>query len=414
MGRINRILDVCGFCLFCQSLNNTAQEVECNEGCPSSMSEARANPAERGHVLLQVHATSRTLFSSRPTAAKSATLEIDRNSLPQTAESRNLFSAEAPAALSAQLGISREVLPEDLRELGIELAGSEMHLDELVWNSRLEHVVYAGVPLMLRMVTGDFSNGTLVEEGSGHHHLYGLDRLEQLRKKPPEQDRINMIDLGGNYGAVSIAAFKLYPDSVRAVTVEPIPSTYFFLRWNMWLNGVPALEQHDLTTDKSVKTGVLALNQGVVRNTGDLIDFCYTPPLTMNAMICSCLNADIAANAQRRQVPGITMETLVNLFGSSPITLAKVDCEGCEFSTLPAVRDIIAEDPDRFRRLAGELHFPSRDIEDVACRFDMGQFFVRLCATPNSLVEGMPLSCDEHPVSCAHLDPNANNECFVG
>mmetsp|Transcript_38996 Transcript_38996/g.64229 ORF Transcript_38996/g.64229 Transcript_38996/m.64229 type:complete len:383 (-) Transcript_38996:7-1155(-) len=329
------------------------------------------------------------------------------------AGSRILVPGPSSAAATPEQGMARDILPEELRQLGVELLGSEMNLDELVFNSRLENIQYAGIHMLLRMVNGDYSNSTLLDEGSPDH-LYGLDKLEEVRDRHPKQSGINMLDLGSNYGAVSIAAFKLYPDILRAVAVEPIPSTFFFLRWNMWLNGVPALEVQDVEKPHSGKTGILAINKGVVAKSDDLIDFCYTPPLTMNALICSCLDENLRSSAQQRQVQGITMRHLVDLFGSSPITVAKVDCEGCEFSSLPAVRDIIAEDPDRIRRLVGELHYPSRDVEDVACKFDQGRFFVRLCATQKSPVEGMDLSCGEQPVACAHPAENPHYDCFLG
>lgn len=386
MGRSDKVLLACVFSVVLHVAKIAAEDARLNSTCQLTSRPRVDGLAEGGQALLQVQAYSPT---------------------------RTVVPGLSNAATTPEQGIARDILPEELRQLGVDLLGSEAKLDELVFNSRLEHIEYVGIHLLLRMVNGDYSNSTLVDEGSSNH-LYGLDRLKEVHDRHPKQSGINMIDIGSNYGAVSIAAFKMYPRMLRAVAVEPIPSTFFFLRWNMWLNGVPALEVHDVQKPQLGKTGILAFNRGVVANTGDLVDFCYTPPLTMNALMCSCLDPNQQDSAQHRQVPGVTVRSLVDLFGSSPITLAKLDCEGCEFSSLPAVRDIIAEAPDRIRRLVGELHYPNRDVEDVACRFDQGRFFVRLCATRQSAAEGMPLSCGEQPVACAHPDLNPNHDCFLG
>merc|ERR1719487_1738742 len=167
--------------------------------------------------------------------------------------------------------------------------------------------------------------------------LYGLDNLEELRDRPPQSHKINMIDLGGNYGAVSIAAFKKYPSQLCAVSVEPIPSTYFFMRWNMWLNGVPALEESDLQA--GTKPGLLALNRGVVTNQREIIEVCYTPPYTMIGQVCSCQDPHQWPGKQCHQVKGITTTNLLEMFGADPITIMKMDCEGCELSGLPVLME---------------------------------------------------------------------------
>lgn len=285
--------------------------------------------------------------------------------------------------------IASELLPPELFELGLMTVGTEELLDEVVRNSREETVNYFGVQMKLRMVNGDLGNQTLSDEGK---QLYGLDSLGV------EQDKgMTMVDLGGNYGAVSIAAFKKYPNQLRGIVLEPVPSTYLFLRWNMLLNGVPALEESDLKD--SSKTGVLALNRGIVTNQRDFIEVCYTPPYTMQGYICSCSDPSWSGK-QCHRVKGETTDSLLEYFGSEPISLLKMDCEGCELSTLPVLGDIARRDPHRIRRLVGELHFPKRDLEDIACTFDAGKFFVRICSTESNPVEPMPLSCGENATPC--------------
>jgi FkbM family methyltransferase len=295
-----------------------------------------------------------------------------------------------------------ELLPPELLQLGIELLGSEEAVAELVHDSRFEHVDYGGVAMKLRLVNGDLGNATLAQEGKD---LYGMDSLETLRDRSPQQQGINMVDLGGNYGAVSIAAYKKYPDQLRVVTVEPIPSTYFFMRWNMWLNEVPTVEESNFQKNGTV--GVLALNHGVVAKDREVIEVCYTPPYTMIGQVCSCDSPYQWPGKQCHRVPGITIQGLVDLFGGDPITIAKIDCEGCEIPSLPVLAEMARKDSGRVRRLVGELHFPTPDLEKMACEFDSGQFFVRLCSTAELPADPQPLTCGTEPPACERDSDNA-------
>merc|ERR1719359_2199592 len=103
-------------------------------------------------------------------------------------------------------GSASEVLPPHLLQLGREMLGSEDALNELVDNSRVENMTYAGVTVLARMLNGDMSNDSMVAGGDS----YGL---ESLRKTSPT-GKLHVLDLGGSYGIVSIAAFKKYPKDV--------------------------------------------------------------------------------------------------------------------------------------------------------------------------------------------------------
>jgi len=357
------------------------------ESCPQSSCESQLMPERHGHSLLQARAGS----------PRQALLQTDADQAH-----RGSMVSDTVIVSSAGQGKARDLLSSDLLQLGIELMGSEEVVDELVVNSRFENVTYAGVPMLLRMVNGDFGNYTLWDEG---HELYGLDSLEGLLDKPHEKQGINMIDLGGNYGAVSIAAFKKYPTQLRAITVEPIPTTYFFMRWNMALNNVPALAESDFK--KGSKSGLLTLNHAVVSNKRESIEVCYTPPYTMMAQVCSCQDDPTWPGKQCKQVTGITTKGLFDLFGTDPVTIVKIDCEGCEFSSLPALMEILKEDPHRVRRLVGELHFPTPELEKMACQLDSGQYFVRLCRTEENPVQPMPLTCGADPTPCDTDDNTA-------
>lgn len=339
-------------------------ETASQTGSRDSGCESVESPDAQGHALLQVR--------TDPPA-------------------RSLVASEAETR-----GVARDLLPAKLYKLGIQLLGSESVLDELVMNSGFQNITYAGIPLTLRYVNGDWSNGTLLHEGKAEQ--YGLASLEADEK----ENRINMVDLGGNYGTVSIAAYKRYPMSLHGVVVEPIPSTYFLLRWNMWLNGVPLLEDAEL--QKGNKPGIVAFHGGVITHQRETITACYKPPDTMIGHVCNCSFEPPGTVCS--EAKGITMRSLVDLFGKHPVTLVKIDCEGCERSSLPVLFDIFKEDPRKIQRVAGELHWPGGDLEKVACIFNDGKFFNRLCSTPTQPVVDEPLTCDAEPLPCGGREHN--------
>lgn len=296
---------------------------------------------------------------------------------------------------SESSGVARNILPPHLLDLGRELLGSEKVLDELVANSRLENITYAGVSVLTRMLQGDMSNGSMVANGG---HQYGL---ETLRKASPT-GMLHMLDLGGNYGLVSIAAFKKYPEALQAVVVEPVPTTYFFLRWNMWLNQVPELKE--MVANTSIP-GIMALQRGVTVSDGEVVEFCYLPPYTTNAFACDCKRGAQNSPELCKAVVGISTRSLLGLFGLEPIALMKVNCEGCEDHSLPAMINVTKDTPDRIKRLVGELHAPTQEVEDIACQHDSGKHFVKTCLTATGKYESAPLRCGANRTSCHNEMP---------
>tara|TARA_B110001452_G_C15188608_1_gene412754 strand:+ start:698 stop:979 length:282 start_codon:yes stop_codon:yes gene_type:complete len=80
-----------------------------------------------------------------------------------------------------------------------------------------------------------------------------------------------VIDIGANLGDFSIAASKIFPSSL-VIAIEPNPITYFFLLWNLHLNGVRPKTTFSLeATPGQSSTGVMALHAAVkhpVENVG--------------------------------------------------------------------------------------------------------------------------------------------------
>merc|ERR1719506_2047589 len=75
--------------------------------------------------------------------------------------------------------------------------------------------------------------------------------------------------------------------------------------------------------------------------------------------------------------------------------MVKMDCEGCEAKSLPVLaKDTVSP---RVRRLAGELHLPDQNLEEIACRWDHGRLLSK-CGDGEC---GLELSCDSAAASGA-------------
>jgi FkbM family methyltransferase len=275
------------------------------------------------------------------------------------------------------------ILPEPIHALGLKLFGSDEVLATIVENSVVVDLMYAGVQMTVRMNQADDATTRMGDEAKWM--AYDMDTMGDLRQKATQanpQEMLNMLDIGGNYGVVTIAAFKKYPESLRVITVEPITTTFFFLKWNLYLNGIPEIDQD--TLDSHLAPGVMALNRGSAANEGQDLHLCFNPSSSMNARVCECSDGEPNCVV----VPGITMDSLAGKFGKEPIAMVKMDCEGCEFISLPMLAK--PEVSGRIKRLAGELHYPDSMLEELACRWEKGRLMSK-CEQSNN--PAFPTAC---------------------
>jgi len=255
-----------------------------------------------------------------------------------------------------------ELLPKPVLELARKLFKDENAIAGCIENSVLVDVTYAGVKMSLRMNKFDDATKRMGEEAQWFG--YDLDTLSDVGSGSDEM--LNMLDVGGNYGVVTIAAMKKYAKTLRVIAVEPIPETFFFLVWNLYINEVPVLNEAAMKDEKDAP-GVLALNSGSGDVAGQELNFCAYPWSSMNSKVCDCKPSQDNCHV----VPSITVDRVVGMFASDTIAMVKMDCEGCEFKSLPALgKSHLAK---RVRRLAGELHMPDRSLEELACRWENGR-----------------------------------------
>mmetsp|Transcript_32670 Transcript_32670/g.53773 ORF Transcript_32670/g.53773 Transcript_32670/m.53773 type:complete len:249 (+) Transcript_32670:2-748(+) len=217
---------------------------------------------------------------------------------------------------------------------------------------------------------------------------------------------MNMLDIGGNLGRVSITAFKQRPQKMRILVVEPVPTTYFLLRWNLWLNRIPELTLSEFQKNPR-RAGVLAIHSGIASMDGQTVGMCYTPPWTLGTRICNCTleEPSIPQKWHKQCLPmvGHTMHHFLKLFGDANIDFLKLDCEGCEHEAVPQLVKHLKNSEQQIMRFAGELHEQRNDIEDFACQFEGGRWFEHVCfieAQPKGWFKTVPLSgrCKQGPL----------------
>jgi len=224
------------------------------------------------------------------------------------------------------------------------------------------------------MVTGDLVD---VEDAYGIANL--RQNLVSVGKLQSNNTMLSMLDLGGNYGRISIATFKQFPANLRVIAVEPVPSTHFLLRWNLWLNGVPELGQEEFISNHS-KPGVLALNNGIENVDEKLTGFCVQAESTMGSRVCNCTTGFMNLPGEHCvNVVSKSMNTLVSTLGVQEITFLKMDCEGCELDVIPALMYLEATTGLSVHRFAGELHAMPNEFEDFVCQAEQGEWFVSIC-----------------------------------
>lgn len=311
--------------------------------------------------------------------AKKTTKDTDKKHDKKSKSQHKASFAQMSASQSQQPDL-KELLPEHLLDLAYRTFKTEGAIRGAIENSVVVPVTHAGVAMSLRINKFDDATTRLGAEGTWFS--YDLDTLGDTKES--SQDVLNMIDIGGNYGVVTIAAMKKYAQNLRVVTVEPIPTTFFFLKWNLHLNGIPEIQQSQWDVNKGVP-GVLALNEGSSDVPGQSLHFCSYPQSSMNSKMCDCREGEENCVI----IPSITVDNLADMFGKQPISMVKMDCEGCEFKSLPALAQTHIS--TRVRRLAGELHIPDKTVEDLACRWDNGRLVTKCQFSP---INQKDVECD--------------------
>jgi len=253
-------------------------------------------------------------------------------------------------------------LPDELRNLGIELlssvGGVNSDFDDFLKQTTRPHKVDfgGGQSIVLVRTTSDARSNTWrdVREDTAADEYHILPNPDGIMTT--DMDDGIMLDIGSNIGTQAIMAAKFHHRS-QVIALEPLPMSYFYLRWNMHLNGVRALNGSEISNDGP--SGILALNTAVTRDGRTVrmsIPEDYGSELVYDSEL---VTARFLQMPRRRHVDvqSTTLPSLLSKYKVNTIKLLKIDCEGCEHEVLPAIADRYICDRKRLQRIEGELHW---------------------------------------------------------
>jgi FkbM family methyltransferase len=244
-----------------------------------------------------------------------------------------------------------EELPGELREIGIKLFSSMdgVDFDDFVKGTDRPRKVDFGREQSIVLVRQRHDNSWK------DLHLDTVRDDYDILKNPDIDDGI-ILDIGSNIGTQAIMAAKFHHRS-QVIAMEPLPTTYFYLLWNMHLNGVRALDESEISKDGP--SGILALNTAATWD-----------GRTVRISIPNGYDSEqVAVNLlQKRRihvdVQSTTLPSLLSKYQIHTIKLFKIDCEGCEHEVLPSIADRYICDRKRFQRIEGELHWANTQTRE--------------------------------------------------
>ena len=183
-----------------------------------------------------------------------------------------------------------------------------------------------------------------------------------------------IIDVGANIGAFCINAAKMYPHS-QVICAEPAPETYSLLLWNLVENGVPLRQLSSLGVEG--KPGVIALHAAIGAEDGK-VDLMYTPTRSQNANVGMSRNTSSWVKIKKQVWRKVSVDeyNLTKILTDSSVRsvdLLKMDCEGCEFTVIPSMRDWIIN-RTRIKTLVGEIHWASMYANDTYSKSELQRF----------------------------------------
>jgi FkbM family methyltransferase len=244
-------------------------------------------------------------------------------------------------------------VPLPLIRLGLKLFDSNetMLLDIINNMEEPQEVRIEGQMLSLVQYKGDTSIGKLKGEFTNNDN-YGLVRLDNVVNG-------TFIDIGANLGAISIfVAKKYFAKNLTVICFEPIPVTYFLLRYNMYLNHIYHHQNH--TDHISTRTGpsIYAFNNA------------FGSEFTIKNFVASKTLSQFSAASDKSvdelskenglewvsvKIVVVPLSFIESNFHINVIDFLKLDCEGCEFDLIVSLENFF-KDKERLKYLGAEIH----------------------------------------------------------
>ena len=234
--------------------------------------------------------------------------------------------------------VAPTTLPPRLEKLGLKLFKNELVLNDVISSisKPVELIVY-GIKIYLVQRKGDNGLEKLNHEFSKGKDGYGLKRFTR------EQNG-TMIDIGANIGAMSIYTAKKAPNC-QVIAFEPIPRTYFYFRYNMYLNNITVLRKWECGTQTG---GILPINQAV----GAMHEIKEITYPSNQSQLATLSDSNYG---HKINITVASFNDIIRRYDINVIHFLKIDCEGCEFEVIPSISERFT-DRKKIHYIGAEIH----------------------------------------------------------
>ena len=191
-----------------------------------------------------------------------------------------------------------------------------------------------------------------------------------------------MVDVGANLGDQSIAA-HLWDPTLQVLAIEPVPVTFFFLLWNLHLNGVPRLPLSSVGAPSTAARapGVVAMHAAIAgKGAPPTISLRWSASQSQDASLDLSAHGGTAPGGAGKKwktslVKAVHLPSLLQSANAPmPLRLLKLDCEGCEYLLVASAGSWFT-DRRNVLRVAGERHpflgLANRTRETLASKVPM-------------------------------------------
>ena len=283
-------------------------------------------------------------------------------------------------------------LPHDLLNLGDSIFGGRKKLQSVLSSMVPPTLVFFPdyqLSVWLVQHPSDNSLQRIAFDAFEEGDTYGLGRVRS------KTNGGLLVDIGANLGDMTIAMAKLSP-GMQVLAVEPVPSTYFFLRWNLHLNGVVPLRNASELGPRG-RPGVLAMHAATIGGGAAAKAALRQGNATVTMRFQgSGSSQDAGLDAIRSASPrfkqkyaGWQTKTVAALHLPSAlgawesVELLKLDCEMCEYELI-AGSPMWFTDRSKVRRVGGELHGTPPNADARTMEAAAAALRQRGCAQPGA------------------------------
>jgi len=259
-------------------------------------------------------------------------LQVDATGCPRpTVSAEDLQRGPDLRKLAVRLGLPHTIIDRS-RKVRMDLGGRGQVIADIMCNP------------------DDVTTERLVrdEVRKDHYNLFGLS---------PQDMAGEALDIGSHGGTIAVMLAKLHPRIRRIHAFEPSPVNYFYLVWNIHLNGV---------ADR-----VVPRHLGLSATNGRRSFRVSTLDSTGNRMSTNIGGTDNGAvwderPAQMVHVHVMQLGAFLSACGVKSVPFVKLDCEGCEYEIVPPNTNFFVRGASH---VAGELHkIPSAQPEFALAR----------------------------------------------